>query len=276
MLDNFIYENHLGQKFIGLENNVYLNYSELRDYSWSYDIINNKISRLYHSVRNRKIPLVIHCKTDEEAVAVKNRLLEFTETDIYALKAGKVRIGEYYTQGFITESVKSDYLINKRLCRLDLVLTSENPIWYRETTQPFRKTAGSILGTSMGVDYPYDYEYDYVVHHMGRVINCDSVGGGAFRLLIYGEAENPTVTIGRNNYTVKGRIEAGEILLIDGLTKTITLTTATGHKVNWFDKRSRDDYIFEPIQTGNSVVTWNGNFDFDLTIIEKRSEPKWT
>ena len=50
----------------------------------------------------------------------------------------------------------------------------------------------------------------------------------------------------------------------------------SGYTINWFDKRGRDNYIFEAIPTGINAVTWNGTFDFDLTIIEKRSEPKWT
>ena len=45
MLENFVYENHLGQRFVGLENGVYLNENELRDYAWEYDVINNRISR---------------------------------------------------------------------------------------------------------------------------------------------------------------------------------------------------------------------------------------
>lgn len=275
MLDNFIYENHLGDTFIGLENNVYLNYSELRDYSWSYDVINNKISRIYHGGRARKIPLIICCKTDEEAIKVKHRLLELTESDIYALRAGKIRIGEYYTNGYITESIKSDYLIDKRICKLELTLTSDDPLWYREETHTFRATDADIIGVSGGIDYPHDYAYDYALLHLGRRVRCDSVGGGAYRMTIWGACENPTITIGSNIYTVKGRIEKGETLVIDSLAKTITLTTATGSKVNWFDKRGRENYIFEAIPTGQSIVTWNGSFSFDLTIIEKRSEPKW-
>ena len=276
MLDNFIYENHLGRKFVGLENGVYLNYSELRNYSWSYDVINNKIARLYQGIKGRKIPLIINCTTDEKAVEVKNQLLELAETDIYALKKGKIRIGEYYTNGYITDSVKSNYLISKRLCKLDLVFTSDDPSWYREQTHVFKASNSSIIGVSGGIDYPHDYAYDYALIHLGRRVQCDSIGGGAYRLVIYGACENPTVIIGQNTYTVKGRVEKGETLLIDSLEKTITLTTANGSKVNWFDKRGRDSYIFEAIPAGQSTVTWNGAFGFDLTIIEKRSEPKWT
>ena len=127
-----------------------------------------------------------------------------------------------------------------------------------------------------GADHPYDYPYDYAVIVNGKSIVCDSVEKSEFRILIYGEAINPGITIGGHKYAINGKIEAGETLLIDSITKTITLTTATGSKVNWFSKRDTESYIFEPIPAGVNPVLWSGAFGFDLTVIEKRSEPKWT
>ena len=274
MLDKFIFENHLEQRFEGLPNRVYLNYSELRDYSWSYDTINNRISRFYMGTKNRKIPLVVKCNSDAEAVAVMNRLHELAEADIEAMNPGKVCVGDYYTNGYITASKKSDYLITKQLCKIELTLTSDNPVWYREHTHPF--LPGTESGFIGGVDYPFDYRYDYALSMNGRKIVCDSIGSSAFRLLIYGEATNPAVTINGHTYTVNGTIAKGETLLIDSLKKTITLTTASGKKINWFDKRGREEYIFEPLQSGQNTIAWSGAFGFDLTVIEKRSEPKWT
>ncbi len=272
MLDKFIYENHLGQRFEGLPNGVYLNHSDMRDYSWSYDTINNRISRFYRGVTKRTIPLVVYCNSDAEAIAVKNRLHELAEADIVAKIPGKIFAGDYYTSGYITASVKSNYLIRKKYCKIELTFTSDDPTWYRERTYSFFPTSNEFSG---GVDYPHDYPYDYAVSLNGRKIVSDSVGTSAFRLLIYGEVTNPTIKINGHNYMVMGTIGKGETLLVDSLTKTITLT-ALGKKTNWFDKRSRDEYIFEPLPAGQSTVTWSGSFGFDLTVIEKRSEPKWT
>ena len=681
MLDKFIFENHLGQRFEGLPNGVYLNQSELRDYSWSFDTINSRISRFYRGITSRKIPLVVYCNSDAEAVSVMNRLHELAEADIVAKIPGKIFVGDYYTIGYITASVKSNYLIRKKYCRIELTLTSDDPVWYNEhaytflsensnadpepitvkyaeganiatndssdgivkgltlygkTTQdgtptpeapvelvsagnsgainttvcganlinknnlnysstnggtfsingevitgsskaewgqfsskrvpaipgatmylscksitggnnPFirccyedargtltnfgttvksagkyavtvpdaavkvcvriyingtanalaelveasfdsvmlsyadidyepykevqtltastpnglpgipvssggnytdengqqwicdgidfargkyikrictitpQKVISSFLSTSTGLrigrvteknstltpvnnntigavlcdslpvisandqwksqqstisvsvsdgcvlvcfegvttaddfdailaeknitvlyaiatpietplsaeemkaysalrtnkqnttvyndsnaymaigyyplienvyekpdtdadssyfgggaDYPYDLPYDYALSVNGRKIVCGSVDSSAFRLLIYGEATNPTVIINGHAYAISGTIAKGETLLIDSLNKTITLTTAAGNKVNWFDKRGRDGYIFEPIPAGQNTVTWSGAFGFDLTVVEKRSEPKWT
>lgn len=276
MLEKFIFENHLGLRFEGLPNGVYLNYNDLRDYSWSYDTINNRISRFYLSMRDRKLPLVVKCNSDEEAVAVKNRLHDLAEADIESKIPGKVFVGDFYTNGFITASKKSDYLISKRLCYIELTLTSDDPAWYREQTHTFIKGEGSTIGIGGGTDHPYDYPYDYALALKGRKVVSDSAASSAFRLLIYGEAVNPSVVIGDHIYTVNGTVGKGETLLIDSLTKNITLTTATGNKVNWFDKRGRQEYIFEPIPAGQNTVSWLGSFGFDLTVIEKRSEPRWT
>lgn len=274
MLDKFIFENHLGQRFEGLPNRVYMNYSDLRDYSWNFDTINNRISRFYRGITNRNIPLVVYAKSGEEAVSLMNRLYELAEADVVAEIPGKVFVGDYYTTGYITASKKSSYLRSKKFCKIDLTLTSSDPAWYREHLYPFfPSTGGEFVG---GVDFPYDYPHDYAISSNGQKIVCDSVGSSAFKLLIYGEATNPAVVINGHTYVVNGTIGKGETLLIDSLNKTITLTTATGKKVNWFDNRGREEYIFEPIPAGQSTVTWAGSFGFDLTVVEKRSEPKWT
>lgn len=137
MLDNFIYENHLGQRFVGLDNGVFLNYNDLRDYKWDYDTINSRISRFYRPITDRKLPLVIKCDSEDDAVKVKNRLLELAEADIEAKIPGKIFVGDCYTNGYITASVKSEYLITKRYCKIELTLTSDDPAWYREQTYVF-------------------------------------------------------------------------------------------------------------------------------------------
>ena len=276
MLDRFIYEDHVGRRFDGLENGVYLNQGDLRDYSWSYDKINSRISRFYQGITNRKIPLMIMCNTDEDAVQIKNHIHDLAESDIVAKLPGKVYAGEYYTNGYITASKKGDYLTNKRLCKLDLTLTSDDPAWYREQVYYFVPGSDDQMSGGSGTDYAYDYPYDYAMYFKGRSIASDSVGNSAFRLLIFGTVENPSVTIGENTYTVNTKVGAGETLLVDSLAKTITLTNASGQKINCFDKRSRENYIFEPIRPGMNTVSWSGNFGFNLTVIDKRSEPRWT
>lgn len=278
MLEKFIFENHLGQRFDGLANGVYLNSNDLRDYQWDYDTINGRISRFYRKIKKRKLPLVFVGKTDAEAAAIKHQLLDMAEADIEALIPGKIIIGDYYTKGYITESKKSNYLINRRYCNNDLTLTSENDdsMWYREETHVFLPGSGTQEANGSGTDYPYDYPYDFAISQAVNRIVCNSIRANAFKLKIYGPVTDPAVTIGGHIYAVNGTVSTGETLMIDSITKTITLNTAMGNKINWFDKRNRESYIFQLIPAGTNNVSCNSSFGFDLTVIEKRSEPKWT
>lgn len=276
MLDQFIYEDHIGRRFVGLDNGVYANYNELRDYTWSYDTINSRISRFYRSPEERKIPLVFCGANEAEAIEARNRLHDLTETDIEALIPGKIYIGDYYINGWINASAKSEYLIAKRYCNIEYTLISDDPTWYKENLHVFPAGMDEMVSTGDGADYPYDYMHDYAFSQSGQRVICDSIRDSGFRMRIYGTAIDPVINIGGNTYKINGSIAAGESLLIDSLTKTITLTTTTGNNINWFDKRSRDSYIFAPIPAGQNNVIWNGSFGFDLTVIEKRSEPKWT
>ena len=273
----FIYENHLGQRFDGT-NCVYLNQSDLRDYSWNYDTINNRVSRFYRGVTSRNIPLVVYAKSKAEANAAKNRLCDITEVDIAETNngkatPGKVFVGDYYTLGWIVSSKKTAYMPNPKYTRLGLELLRDDSAWYRDTLHTFAPARNSPADNGAG--YPYGFPYDYTNPANTRNIMCESVGGNAFRLLIYGRADNPTVYIGGHTYAINGTINSGETLLIDSLNKTITLTTATGKKENWYARRNRASYIFEPIPAGQNTVNWDGSFGFDLTVIEKRSEPRW-
>lgn len=274
-LESFIYENHKGQRFYGLENGVFLNANELRDYKWSFDTINSRISRFFRPTTSRKIPLVVLSPYEVEAVRVKNQLYEIAEADIVAKIPGKIIAGDYYTTGFITASAKSDYQKNKRFCKIDLVFTSSDPAWYREKTHVFTPGSSIETGSGVGADFPYDYAYDFAPSANGRYIVCDSVKSNHFKLKIYGPALNPTVIINDHAYTVNGTVNGGETLMIDSVNKTIMLTTAAGAKVNWFGKRNGNSYIFEPIPAGRVSVLSNGTFSFDLTIVDERSEPKW-
>lgn len=276
MLDNFIYEDHHGRRFVGLDNKVFANYNDLRDYSWSYDTINNRIARFYRGIAEKKIPLVVCGLTESRAISAMNLLHEYAETDIAAKLPGKIYVGDWYTIGYIVGSEKTDYLITKRLCKLNLSYVSDDPAWYKEKTHVFAAGTEGAIGTDSGKDYPYEFPFDYVASQTGRSIVCDSIAGNEFRMRIYGTAVDPTITIGGHEYKVEGDIAPGESLLIDSITKTITLTKANGTKENWFDNRSRENYIFQQLPSGQSTVIWNGSFGFDLTVIEKRSEPKWT
>ena len=270
--DYFTYENHLGEVFY--DDRVYLNYTDLYNYSWSYDTLNSRISRFYRSVTERKLPLTIVAESGTDSWSIKNELTRIAEKDIVAKIPGKIWFGAFYTLGYITSSAISKYLVNIRFCKIDLTLTSDDPVWYLEHFHRFMPTPSTDVGE--GFDYPFGYPYEYSTKSKTtQNIECNSIIGNEFRITVYGSVSNPSIKIGGHEYSIDGTIGTGETLLIDSLSKKITLTSQTGQKLNWFDRRNCDNYIFEPIPSGINNVSWDGSFGFDLTVIEKWSDPLW-
>ena len=94
--------------------------------------------------------------------------------------------------------------------------------------------------------------------------------------MIYGPCSNPAVYIAGHEYRVNCDVGENEYLTIDATTKRIYLTQNDGKEINVFNNRNRDSYIFEKIPPGNSTVSWDGDFSFDVILLEERSAPKWT
>lgn len=96
-----------------------------------------------------------------------------------------------------------------------------------------------------------------------------------FSLVIYGPVTNPAVNIGGQNYLANIVLETAERLEIDSRTETVTKVMANGERVNAFHNREKGETFFKRIPPGRQAVAWTGKFNWDLTIYEERSEPKW-
>ncbi len=66
-----------------------------------------------------------------------------------------------------------------------------------------------------------------------------------------------------------------ERLEVDSKEKKINIIKVNGDKVNVFNYRNRDSYIFELISSGIHYVSYSGLFNFDLILYSERSEPEW-
>lgn len=279
MLEQVKFINHLNESMEWGKNGIYVNYNDLHDYSWSIVSENNKISQFEKGIVNKTIPLIIYCMDEEEGLAIKNRLMEIAEKDVLAMEYGKIVIGDYYLKCYITGSTKGNYLINKGYLEVTLTIATDLSQWVKETTQSFWKEGSQVAKgdtTSNNLDYPYDYSYDYLNSLHERRIDNTGFVGSEFEIVIYGAVTNPVIYIGGHTYEVDCEISANEYLTINSRTKTIVLTRYNGEKVNCFKHRNKQSYVFEKIPSGNNIVVWDGNWGFDITLFEERSEPKWT
>lgn len=278
MLEQVKYKNHLGEEVTFGKGGIFVNENDLRDFAWSYTAKNNRISSFSKGVVKKTLPVIIACTTEAEGIIKRNNLFEVCEKDVLAKQHGKIIIGDYYLKCYITGSKKSDYLTNKGYLRLQLTVATDFPAWFKESTNIFRRLDSVVIDGSAGknLDYAHDYPFDFASEVANRDIINDDFVATNFRMTIYGPCVAPEIYVGSHCYSVNTELLASEHLIVDSAAKTITLIRKNGEQVNCFNDRSREHYVFEKIPSGANTVTWEGDFGFDITLLEERSEPKWT
>ncbi len=251
-------------KKIVLISHDFFNYSWERNKNKQF----NKKSRKYKC----KIKLI---ELDDFGVEL-NKITSIFEKDITLNKAGKIQINDYYLDCFILESIKSNWDIKNNNVDIELVLFAADAVWISEKKTLFRTRADEgIVTTKRNFDYNYDFNFDYSSDDKKRELSNTSFKSVPFKMAIYGPCENPRVLIGGSIYQVNCELLANEVLEIDSKEKTIFKLNKSGQRTNVFHLRNRESYIFEPIPSGISEVLWSGDYGFDITLFEERSEPKW-
>ena len=274
MLEQVKYVNHRNEVFEFGKNGIFVDVNELHDFEWTVTKKNNRITLLDKAVTKKKLPVKIICETDEQGIAARNKLYEVTDKDAISMKHGRIYIGDYYLRCYITKSQKKDYLNTDRYIRMTLTLSTDFPMWIRETTNIFRKSGAAGSGGT-NFDYGFDYPFDYSSETAsGDLINT-GIADTNFKMIIYGACVDPAVYINGHLYQVNCTVNSGEYLTIDSVTKKITLTDKKGVVSNVFKLRNRDSYIFQKIAAEVNAITWDGDFGIDITLLEERSEPLW-
>lgn len=267
------YQNSLGE-IVYLDRNPYRMLSEtsLFDYEWQYETKrNNRVKNIKKGTRTATLDVFIAGKTREEYNRNVTELYEKLDYDCAMGEAGRLYCGRYYLQCYFYKNEKSDEYANGRIVTFTVVTDLVN--WVKETVTCYRNR--QVTGTDMtGIDYPYDFRYDYM--SAIRTVNNTSFYPSDFMLTIYGPCAEPMITIGENIYMVHTDLGKGDYLIIDSRNKKITRVLNDGTRINDFSKRNKDHYIFEKIMQGINPVIWEGNFDFDISILDERGEPKWT
>ena len=275
MLEQLKYKNHLNEVFEFGKDGIFVNTNELHDYEWTVTSKNKRITALDYAVSKRKLPLIIICKTEEQGIAARNRLMEICEKDVLAMLHGQIIIGDYYFKCFVTKSQKKNYLISSRMMEVTLTMTSDFPYWVKETTNIFRKLGAETGGGGQNLDYPFDYAFDYFSDVGSKTLINQHFTDSNFRMVVYGPCSDPAIYVAGHLYQVNCDVAAGEYLTIYSVTKKIFLTANDGTITNKFNLRNKESYIFLKIPSGSSAVTWSGNFGVDIILLEERSEPKW-
>ncbi len=245
---------------------------------WSYEVTENKksnkteLERFYRTSTSKKITLQVYADSEEEYCDVMNKISDATDRDIMEKTPGKIWVGDYYLECYITNLEPDDYDDLFYTTDIDITIEAFYPFWINKKTYAFHSNK---VTSSDNKNYPGRYPYRYANGLEGNYIINPHFTDSNFQMIIYGAVVNPQITIGNNTYLVNIILEEGEYLEIDSRKKTVTKIKNNGEKVNAYHNRQKGIEFFKKINPGRQEVIGTGKFDFDLIIFEERSEPKW-
>lgn len=198
------------------------------------------------------------------------------EYDVITSKPGTLRWGEFTISCYIMSSKTQPSSMNG-YTQNDVTIYCPYPFWQKRRSKTLYVKDLPEQDYTGVKDYPNDYPYNYLSRAVRQdVCNNDSLYSTNWEIIINGYANHPVIQIGNLRIDMNLIIDTGEYLTINNIDKTIILTNSVGRKVNCFGYRNPSSYIFDRIKAGENLITWNGGYSWTLTLIEERSEPRWT
>jgi hypothetical protein len=280
MLDTMKYINHLGET-IQFGSKYYANYNDLRDYTWKYDTEYERAVNFRRTIVKKSLPIIIKGATVSESLILKNSFYTTVEKDVTAFLPGKIYIGDYYMECFIYENKKGDYLIDKTYMTINVSVVSNTGLWVKEISKDFIYSEGGATPGEATKDYEYLYEYDYALasssEYGGKITNTHFNAVDWTMTINSGNAGTDVeITIGSDLHKFTYTIPTGGYVKINSKEKTMTAVAANGTQTNIFNTRDKTNNIFKKIEPGFNTVSWNGAYNFNITLMVERGEPEWT
>ena len=273
--DYLTYTNHMGQSVHFGESGLFIAESELRDWSNSYESKNGRVTRFYKDVVEKKLPIVVMADSEDEGKQLRNELYEIISVDNESEEYGRLIYNGYEMQCYCTAIKHSSWLEYLAFGDIELTVITDKPYWIKKTVEEFKATDYiNTATTAGGKGYLNGYEYNYGISETnGSIFNPNAYSIGV-EIEIFGYANYPEIKINGHSYKINYEIPQYCTATINTLDKTILLKSRNGAEKNLLAYRDSTE-IFKPIPSGNSTIIWDKSFDFNLVLLEKRSEPKW-
>ena len=282
-MNDFVYENSQGKRINLCKFPYWLNVEPMFDYEWDYTKRERRRGDIIagFTKRTQTKSLVLHILGKTQNIR-DNAIDEFNsaiEADIYNGTSGKIWVGDWFTYGYIIASKNEKWQYGAPVVKKTITLAREQDSWYRTIVKKsYEGNAIVVEPEAWCKTYAdrHDFAYDYMTDFDTRVelVNPDSLPSN-FILTIQGPADRPAIHIGDNVIEFNYSLPDGAHLVVDATKKTTIAYLADGTEVNVFGARNPDYYIFERMPSGINTVTWNGVFNWEIMLIEERSEPRW-
>ena len=206
-----------------------------------------------------------------------DRLLEVTQYDVLAGAAGRFYVGDHYLLcNLYGSAVESMFDPDIEYVEKSYQLVISYPFWCREAVTEYLPDE-RVVEQADFLDYPHDYSYDYLIDDFAvQSLENSHYGDSGFRMVVYGPASDPRVTIGGHLYHVRTTLYEGDYLTVDSREGTVLCTRNDGRKENLFNLRDKDSDLFRKIPPGTSTVVYDHTFGFTVTLFQERSELPWS
>ena len=233
----------------------------------------SKLGRFYRDATKYQLTVNVVGNTEEQAHELLNEMNRLFEWDVFSALPGKLFVNEQYINCYIVSSKAVDRLYAGTMFLVTLDILAEQPIWISEERHDFLTfTDGSEIGFKLPTAFPLGF----TAGNGSRQLLVDHYVSCPMKISVFGPCSNPEFIIGENTYRVNGTLLSGERYEIDQRTKTVIKVTNSGEIVNAFNMRNKTESVFEPIEPGENILSYNGDFAIEITIFYERSEPLWS
>lgn len=243
----------------------------IRGREWTYSLGRRGISSQYRAAREATLT------ADFLDLSECDRARGVFDRDVASSTPGTLSSGGWSQRAYVVKSEPSDRYHG--WVRASMTVLLLDGAWSTPHASSFGPAS---LASDYGKAYDYGYPYDYGPPAPARSVEVPGTVPSPFRLVIWGRAVQPSVTIGGNAYSFDISVPAGGYLLVDTLHEPVVeLVTADGIRTDAFSCAQRGgglgsgSYAFEPIAPGVQLVSWDDSFGFDLTTYQLEGEIPW-
>jgi hypothetical protein len=277
------YQNSAGQTFTLYGDGLtFIDPMELHTWEWSYSLTNRitgyggDASYFARNPRTFDLELRMRGMNHEEFLTQMNTLHDVTEADMISGEPGRLYVDEQYLSCYLAVSgSKPTHLKNSNFATRNVTVLAVEPYWCTPvsvTINPYTDQPTNENGKKFNLKYAYRYGTGL----SGATIINNHYSAAPAIITFFGPATNPSITISGVTYGVNETLTASERLVIDQIKHKIYTVSETGTTNNVFNSRNKAFDIFTPIPVGDNSILYSGDFIVQVTMIQQRSELKWT
>lgn len=280
---NIFYQNSAGAKFTLLGDGLtFIDPMELHTFEWDYSLSNrvnglggtaSYFSRFPHTF---DLELRMRGMSHEEFLRQVNTLHDVTEADVIANAPGRLYVDDQYLVCYLAVSGdKPKHPRNSNFMTREVTVLAVEPYWCTPVQVIINPTTDEP-SNEHGKKFNLKYAYRYGTGLSGNTIINTHYASAPAIIEFYGPIANPSIIIAGNTYGVNTILTATDRLVIDQIAHTIKVISESGAATNAFNLRNKSYDIFAPIPVGSHQITYSGEFVVSVTMIQQRSELRWT